>query len=58
MGEQQRILKSIDISKPYDDVAVEEVLDVLIGTEGGHILHGALETKVTRAGNLSVVSPF
>lgn len=57
-GEQQRTLKSIDISKAIGDDGSEAVLDVLIGTEDGHILHGAVETKGTRAGNLTVVSQF
>ena len=58
MGAQQRVLKSIDVSKAMGDDAAEAVLDVLIGTEDGHILHGAVEKKGTRAGNLEVVSPF
>ena len=57
-GEQQRTLKSIDISKAIGDDSTEAVLDVLIGTEDGHILHGAVETKGTRAGNFTVVSQF
>ena len=34
------------------------MLDVLIGAEDGHILHGAIETKGTRAGNIEVLRPF
>ena len=58
--EQQRTLKSIDILKVEDNNpnAIEQVFEVLIGTEDGHILHGAIESKATRAGNIEVIKPF
>ena len=34
------------------------MFEVLIGTEDGHILHGAIESKATRAGNIEVIKPF
>ena len=60
MSEQQRMLKSIDILRFEDNNphATEQVFEVLIGTEDGHILHGTICSKATRTGNVEVIKAF
>ena len=41
-----------------DPEALEQVFEVLIGTEDGHILHGAIESKATRAGKCDIIKEF